>query len=636
MADPVRQNSSKEPSSAPRRRVEIVRKRLSQPQQTTAQWDTGTSHRSQDASRPPSLVPGHLSEAPSKDPASTRPLKRKISTTTAPQVPSDRPENRNVNPTKPLLDVSSYPSHVPLPRTTAQPAYAPHPNPHPNPLNHNVVASTSVSSSQKRVKSAVVKSSSLHHTHDAHNHRNCSVPDHSFTGPLAAAEFQRMRKEIESLKEALHEVNKTAKKQIKKLDENKTEISAMQTLAQAKELELTLVKEKHKKAEEVLSTIEMSIQCQICMDLPEKPFALSPCGHVLCLLCLQEWFKKAPPSLDDMDITPEELSDPNYILMRSKSCPTCRATIKRRPAPVFMVKAVAAVLMKHNNVAPIANTEDEDADAEDPWEGIFASSDEDDFDDDDDTDYGGGFTDEEEEHSDFGEHLGWYSRRPIPTFGFRSRSDDEDEEEDTGRFVDVSDDDEDDDDDDASNRSNAGAAGDRDTDEDEPETRHYYIQEEDVEDGDGDDEEDGAVEPGYDYPHWAPPARVRVDVSRYDILTQAEYKLLQRGCTMEMVRGFDVTYEHESGIILRTQNLPHLGRGIKRMFLGWNIHIPPGDVHGVRFVMEMLADVIDHRERWAEHPSEEAGCVADVHLLVPPDVGDYDTTDSEAWMDDED
>lgn len=336
-----------------------------------------------------------------------------------------------------------------------------------------------------------------------------------------------------------------------------------------------------------------------------------------------------------MDITPEELSDPNYILMRSKSCPTCRTTIKRRPAPVFMVKAVAAVLMKHNNTTPNVSTEDEDADAEDPWKGIFASSDEEDYDDDDDTDYGGGFTDEEE-HSEYGEQLAWYSRRPMPMFEFRSDDDDE-EEEDTGRFVEVSDDEEDDeDDDDVSNRSNAGAAEDRDSDEDEPENGHFYEQEEELEAEGGNEEEEDTVDGGYDYPRWAPPARMRVDVSRYESLTQAEYKLLRRGCTIEMIRGFDVSYEHESGIILRTQNLPHLGRGIKRMFLGWNVHVMPGDAHGVRFVMTMLSDVVEHGERWVTYPSEEEGCVADVHLLVLPEVGDYDTTDSEAWIDDQD
>lgn len=68
--------------------------------------------------------------------------------------------------------------------------------------------------------------------------------------------------------------------------------------------------------------------------------------------------------------------------MRPKTCPACRATVRHRPVPVFMVKAVSAAL-KHANPdppgSPQADQESKNVDpAEDPWEGIFPSSDEDD------------------------------------------------------------------------------------------------------------------------------------------------------------------------------------------------------------------------------------------------------------------
>lgn len=38
---------------------------------------------------------------------------------------------------------------------------------------------------------------------------------HIFTGPLAASEFERLRREVEALKEALHESKKTARRYLK-------------------------------------------------------------------------------------------------------------------------------------------------------------------------------------------------------------------------------------------------------------------------------------------------------------------------------------------------------------------------------------------------------------------------------------
>lgn len=49
---------------------------------------------------------------------------------------------------------------------------------------------------------------------DATKHQD-SVENHTYSGPLAIAEFERMKKEIENLKKAVHDSKKTVKKQKK-------------------------------------------------------------------------------------------------------------------------------------------------------------------------------------------------------------------------------------------------------------------------------------------------------------------------------------------------------------------------------------------------------------------------------------
>lgn len=127
------------------------------------------------------------------------------------------------------------------------------------------------------------------------------------------------------------------------------------------------------------------------MELLLKPYALSPCGHVLCVSCLQEWFRKAPPNDDEM----YDDDDPDYLLFRKKTCPCCRGNIRNRPIPVFIVKSIASALLKvrgtsPNTSSPTAGSSAADAD---PWEGLFPPDDEiedygseDDDDDDDEED----------------------------------------------------------------------------------------------------------------------------------------------------------------------------------------------------------------------------------------------------------
>jgi len=120
-------------------------------------------------------------------------------------------------------------------------------------------------------------------------------------------------------------------------------------------------------AEELTSNIEGALQCQICTDTLTKPYGLSPCGHVLCQGCLQDWFRNAPVPQDEMNV-----DEPLPLVFRKKTCPFCRATIRSRPLPLFVVKSLLSVLAKAksrdgtNSLRPTPPP-----DLEDPWAEIF-------------------------------------------------------------------------------------------------------------------------------------------------------------------------------------------------------------------------------------------------------------------------
>lgn len=310
-----------------------------------------------------------------------------------------------------------------------------------------------------------------------------------------------------------------------------------------------------------------------------------------------------------MDIGPDELTDPQYILMRSKSCPSCRAVIGHRPVPVFMVKAVALALQKAKPSFPASfgstsSGEPVDLDA-DPWQGIFPSSDEEADDDEEDEDTSAGESGSEWER-DFSRPNGWHSRRAQFT------------------HIDTSDESEGEGEDDEHN--NTGPLSDSD---DEAETQTYVR------------------------PRWEPPS-VSVDPDTYDFSEEADpsstLKLLQRGCVWDMVQNYDLAYSHSSGIILSLRSLSRLYAsddegegeigdvdGMNRLFLGWNVTLEEDDIDGEVFINELLEDMKTVPARWQMAPRMGVLGAMDVRRLVPEDeVEYYNTTDTEIWIDGED
>ncbi|KAJ6485616.1 hypothetical protein C8R45DRAFT_1074839 [Mycena sanguinolenta] len=439
-----------------------------------------------------------------------------------------------------------------------------------------------------------------------------------YTGPLAAAEFERMRKELETLKEALkktiHDEKKQFKKQNKTIEELRAQV-AVETLArEEKEKLLVAASSKSRESEELLKTIESSLQCQICIDLLSKPNVLAPCGHVFCLECLQQWFRSAPGTDSDDDMDPEDREQ--YILDREKSCPYCRARVVRRPVPIFMVKSVVTALRNATN-QPIATQDDEDAD---PWKGLFLPDESSDSDEDLEG-YGSSdgsqaeFSDRDSGDLDDLEHAEMVLALGLSGFP-----------EELTRFY-------------ASpSESEHGSGSDSDGEEEEED------EEEDGEDEGEDEDEDLDPDAKYGIPRWEPP-RHFVEVNN---VSSSMWKMLRRGCTPQLIAMFDIRYRHDEGLIAHVSSLDpsehNVTKGRNRLFLGWNIDIELSDVLmelSVEFGAEkayigrQLRDIWHHPERWMvteRHGYPGRGIMDARRLaLVEEDAEMYDTSDSEAY-----
>lgn len=182
--------------------------------------------------------------------------------------------------------------------------------------------------------------------------------------PRVHDDYHKLKEELETLKKQISSYKKTMGKQNKTVEELKKELANTRQSHQDERKELEKLQSRSKKNDEVISTIEGNMNCQICMDMLMRPFGLSPCGHVLCLTCLQGWFRASPAGADDMYDEPES---PMY---RKKTCPVCRTAILSRPIPLFLVKSIAAALSKAKD-AGVSTAPPSPVPEGDPWEGIF-------------------------------------------------------------------------------------------------------------------------------------------------------------------------------------------------------------------------------------------------------------------------
>ena len=276
--------------------------------------------------------------------------------------------------------------------------------------------------------------------------------------------------------------------------------------------------------------------------------------------------------------------------------------MKHRPVPVFMVKSVVAAIKKTKSphTCSPGNRRDDDYLNDNPWKGIFSSSEEEEEADDD----GGDDDDESQAESDSDDLGGWYRHSHSARF-------------------------------EAVVEGNATSESEMENEEDE-----------DNDENDEDDEDDDGVL--YTQPRWAPPT---VSITNYHLEDDLPNwrKLLQRGCSWDMLHSFEVSYSHDSGIVVTLRSLDHLYASddeddnnaddisLYRVFLGWNIALDSDDTDGEIYIQEILREIKDVPERWEVTPTLGMPFAIDARRLVLVDEAEaFDTTDTEDWIDNED
>ncbi|EIN10124.1 hypothetical protein PUNSTDRAFT_133235 [Punctularia strigosozonata HHB-11173 SS5] len=371
----------------------------------------------------------------------------------------------------------------------------------------------------------------------------------TFGGPLAQAEFDRLRAEVEKYKQQLGSARKTAIHQAKLMIELENRLSAVNKIRKENHQRIENLKAKSKQSDELIATIEQSCQCQICMEPLMQPYA-NPCGHVFCQTCLQGWFRNAPKAQDEM-----QLDEDDDLVYRRKTCPTCRAIVRNRPSPLFLMKSITQAITRFKSPVGQAKQRSPPPPEGDPWEGIFRPSDassEEDYDEDDvddeDTELFGSEDDEDEE--------GW-----------------------------------------------------------------------DVQYGYGTGSDEDPYEGEYIPARWAPPS-VLLDGDLYDLDNYApeELTILRRGGTQAMRELFNLKYTHEEGLSIVSEG--------NTFYLGWNISLHPEDESGADYVDWVIDDIGERPERWrvVYHPN---GTFTAYRLVREDETEDeYETTDSEAYLED--
>ena len=114
---------------------------------------------------------------------------------------------------------------------------------------------------------------------------------------------------------------------------------------------------------QVIST-RLNVTCRTWCDWMRCNGSLSPCGHVLCLKCLQTWFRTEPSS-DDLDVDNSDDSDSSHhsensdnsdssihseeddstmTRHRQKLCSVCRTRVVGKPIPAYVIKTMTSVL----------------------------------------------------------------------------------------------------------------------------------------------------------------------------------------------------------------------------------------------------------------------------------------------------
>ncbi|KAG8964108.1 hypothetical protein FRC03_002240 [Tulasnella sp. 419] len=349
----------------------------------------------------------------------------------------------------------------------------------------------------------------------------------------------------------------------------RTEIEELKKRLEEQQQENTRLKDKSKEQDEFRESVSTALTCQICWDILQKPYALNPCGHVCCLVCLQSWFKGDDGS--DPSVPPGH----HRLNHLRKTCPYCRARIYSRPIPLFIVKTLIETLNKDE--AEEDTPSDPINPNEDPWAGIFPDPL------DDSTDYS---DDSIDSMTDEGDALGCDFCGRIADVDELGRCSScaldglgEDSETDGSGHSDLDDRSIDGESDNASfhsGESNLHSDLGHHDQEDEDAVMAYL--------------EDNDHRYTWVRPRWSAPY---IDLDRQENLhiTNREFKLCCRGVPFEMIAKFNVQYDPPSGLSAEIDN------GL--IYLGYNlIDMDIEDIDGSKYIRQILYEMQDKPLRY--------------------------------------
>jgi hypothetical protein len=242
------------------------------------------------------------------------------------------------------------------------------------------------------------------------------------------------------------------------------------------------------------------------------------------------------------------IDEPLPLIFRKKTCPFCRAVIRSRPLPLFILKSLLSVLAKSKSRGTAGlERPSPPPDLDDPWAEIFPLR-------------SGSESDAEGDEEDYSEDDYW-----------------------------------------------APYDGMYDDDEDVEGLQEY--------DNTSDDEYEGE----WVAPKWEPP--LHRSVTPLDPEPSVDV-LLRRGATYGMIEAYDLQYHHTAGLTAIVDEM--------FLYLGWNILLTEEDDDGEGFIAWCLDDMETHPYRWSFEGDGR------IHRLVRRDaIGEYDSTDSEQYIDED-
>jgi hypothetical protein len=134
----------------------------------------------------------------------------------------------------------------------------------------------------------------------------------------------------------------------------------------------------------------------------------------------------------------------------------------------------------------------------------------------------------------------------------------------------------------------------------------------------------GRTSYGHAYPTWAP-ALFIVDTGTVNDRNQVQ--LLRRGATPAMILQYNMTYNYNEGVCATIENEYGI---VGQIYLGWNIHVEPGDLDGQQFMRNVLTEMRLQPELFAIEECDEGPWIA--WMLVPQDQAtSFQLTDNEMF-----